>query len=109
SIPRFGCMLPRWLADAAGTATPGGMGAMSLTFSHVTIAWMRKGSGRVFWRVSNSKEGTHMGMTQGFLDYGSGRYKLVGRAGMHDYYFHNGDWLEVGYRGQWLRVWVFSD
>ncbi len=46
---------------------------------------------------------------EGFLDYGSGRYKLMGRAGQGDYYFHAGDWLEVwGERG-WLPVHVLAD
>jgi len=50
-----------------------------------------------------------MGRSQGVLGYGSGRYKLVGRAGREDEYLHNGDGLEVRYRGCWLRVWVFFD
>ncbi len=50
-----------------------------------------------------------MRASEGILGYGSGRYKLVGRAGMDDEYLHNGDGLEVCYRGRWLRLWVFFD
>ena len=50
-----------------------------------------------------------MSTSEGFLGYGSGRYKLVGRAGRNDESLHNGDGLEVYYRGQWVRVWVFFD
>jgi len=32
---------------------------------------------------------------EGFLDYGSGRYKLIGRAGRDDYYLHAGEWVDV--------------
>lgn len=46
---------------------------------------------------------------QGFLDYGSGRYKLVGRSGCADYSLHNGDVLEVFLQGHWMRVQVWSD
>ena len=50
-----------------------------------------------------------MASQEGFVDYGSGRYKLVGRPGQNDYYFHAGDWLEVwGERG-WLPVHVLAD
>lgn len=47
-----------------------------------------------------------MSAFEGVLGYGSGRYKLVGRA---DEYLHNGDGLEVRLDGRWRRVWVFSD
>lgn len=50
-----------------------------------------------------------MRKTEGFLDYGSGRYKLVGLPGMSDCYLHNGDGLEVFLGGRWLWVWAFSD
>lgn len=50
-----------------------------------------------------------MAMSEGLLSYGSGRYKLIGRAGVDDYYLHNGDGLEVRYRGVWVRVWVYFD
>jgi hypothetical protein len=30
-----------------------------------------------------------------FLDYGSARYKLIGRAGREDYSLHAGEWVEV--------------
>jgi len=46
---------------------------------------------------------------EGFLDYGSGRYKLVGRPGCADYSLHNGDMLEVCSQGRWMRVQVWSD
>lgn len=50
-----------------------------------------------------------MSQHEGRLDYGSGRYKVVGRAGVPDEYLHNGDGLEVRLDGRWRRVWVFSD
>ena len=46
---------------------------------------------------------------EGFLDYGSGRYKLMGRPGQDDYYFHAGDWLEVWSDQGWLAVHVLAD
>ncbi len=46
---------------------------------------------------------------EGFIDYGSGRYKLVGRPGQDDYYFHAGDWLEVQGETGWLAVQVWAD
>jgi len=45
-----------------------------------------------------------MASHEGFLDYGSGRYKLVGRPGQDDYYFHAGEWLEVWRDRGWLAV-----
>ena len=50
-----------------------------------------------------------MSASEGVLGYGSGRYKLVGRAGMDDYYLHSGDRLEIFYNGRWLRVWIVFD
>ena len=50
-----------------------------------------------------------MNQREGWLDFGSGRYKLVGRAGCSDEYLHNGDGLEVRLDGRWRRVWVLSD
>ena len=50
-----------------------------------------------------------MSQREGRVGYGSGRYKLVGRAGCSDEYLHNGDGLEVRLDGRWVRVWVFSD
>ena len=44
-----------------------------------------------------------------FLDYGSGRYKLVSRSGSVEYSLHNGDVLEVCFQGRWLCVQVWSD
>ena len=32
---------------------------------------------------------------EGWLDFGSGRYKLIGRPGRDDYSLHVGEWLEV--------------
>jgi Domain of unknown function (DUF5348) len=46
---------------------------------------------------------------EGFVDYGSGRYKLVGRPGQDDYYFHAGDWLEVREETGWLAMQVLAD
>jgi hypothetical protein len=50
-----------------------------------------------------------MSASEGVLSYGSGRYKLVGRAGRQDYYLHSGDRLEIYSGGRWLRVWIFFD
>ena len=50
-----------------------------------------------------------MASSEGFLDYGSGRYKLVGRPGQDDYYLHTGDWLEVWCGRGWLAVQVLAD
>ena len=46
---------------------------------------------------------------EGWLDYGSGRYKLVGRPGQDDSYFHAGDWLEVWRDRWWVAVHVLAD
>jgi hypothetical protein len=43
------------------------------------------------------------------LDYGSGRYKLMGRADQDDHYLHAGEWVEVWIGRQWLRVQVLAD
>ena len=32
---------------------------------------------------------------EGFLDHGSGRYKLIGLVGREDYYLYAGEWVEV--------------
>ena len=50
-----------------------------------------------------------MASSEGFLDYGSGRYKLMGCAGQDDYYFHAGDWLEVWNDREWLAVQMLAD
>ena len=50
-----------------------------------------------------------MASHEGFLDYGSGRYKLVGRPGQDDYYVHAGEWLEVWRDRGWLAVQVLAD
>ena len=50
-----------------------------------------------------------MSSDEGLVDYGSGRYKLVGRAGRDDYSFHAGDWLEVWGETRWLAVQVLAD
>jgi Domain of unknown function (DUF5348) len=49
------------------------------------------------------------GSEEGWLDYGSGRYKLMGRAGREDHYLHAGEWAEVWIGRQWVRVQVFAD
>ena len=46
---------------------------------------------------------------EGFLDYGSGRYKLIRRAGRDDYYLHAGEWMEVWAGTQWVAVQVLAD
>ena len=46
---------------------------------------------------------------EGWLDYGSGRYKLVGRPGQDDSYLHAGDWLEVWIDRGWVAVQVLAD
>ncbi|MFL5588071.1 MAG: DUF5348 domain-containing protein [Ktedonobacteraceae bacterium] len=50
-----------------------------------------------------------MASQEGFVDYGSGRYKLVGRSGQDDYYMHAGDWLEIWFDRGWLAVQVLAD
>ena len=50
-----------------------------------------------------------MAYLEGFLDYGSGRYKLMGRAGQEDSYLHAGDWLEVWSDRGWVAVQVLAD
>ncbi|MFL5627598.1 MAG: DUF5348 domain-containing protein [Ktedonobacteraceae bacterium] len=50
-----------------------------------------------------------MASHEGFLDYGSGRYKLVGCPGQDDYYFHTSDWLEVWRDREWVAVQVLAD
>jgi len=46
---------------------------------------------------------------EGFLDYGSGRYKLIGRASLDDYYLHAGEWVEVWNGMQSVAVQVLAD
>ena len=46
---------------------------------------------------------------EGWLDYGSGRYKLMGRPDRDDHYLHAGEWVKVWIGGQWLRVQVLAD
>ena len=46
---------------------------------------------------------------EGFLDYGSGRYKLIGCAGRDDYSLHVGEWMEVQMGMQWVAVQVLAD
>ena len=50
-----------------------------------------------------------MASSEGFLDYGSGRYKLMGCPGQDDYYVHAGEWLEVWCGRGWLAVQVLAD
>lgn len=46
---------------------------------------------------------------EGWLDYGSGRYKLIGRAGRDEYSFHAGEWLNVWAGTQWMAIQVLAD
>ncbi len=50
-----------------------------------------------------------MASGEGLLDYGSGRYKLIGRAGLDDHYLHAGEWVEVWIGTQWVAVQVLAD
>ncbi len=51
-----------------------------------------------------------MASQEGFLAYGFGRYKLMGRRGQDDSYLHAGDWLEVWMEGRgWVAVQVLAD
>jgi Domain of unknown function (DUF5348) len=45
----------------------------------------------------------------GWLDFGSGRYKLIGRPGREDAYLHVGEWLEVWNGTPWVAVQVLAD
>ena len=56
------------------------------------------------WLLMASHEGR-----EGFLDYGSGRYKLIGRAGREDHYLHAGEWVEVWNGTRWVAVQVQAD
>jgi hypothetical protein len=46
---------------------------------------------------------------EGLLDYGSGRYKLMGRSSRDDYYLHAGEWVEVWAGMWWVAVQVLAD
>ncbi len=46
---------------------------------------------------------------EGFLDYGSGRYKLIGRAGREDHYLHAGEWVQGGIGAGWVAVQAQAD
>lgn len=48
-------------------------------------------------------------MSEGWLDYGSGRYKLIGRSDQDDYYFHAGDMLEVWMQHRWVSLRIEAD
>ena len=50
-----------------------------------------------------------MASSEGFLGYGSGRYKVMGRPAQDDCYFHAGEWLEVWFDRGWIAVQVFAD
>ncbi len=50
-----------------------------------------------------------MASCEGFLDYGSLRYKLVGRPGQDDYSFHAGDRLEVWIVTRWVALRMEAD
>ena len=45
----------------------------------------------------------------GWLDFGSGRYKLIGRPGREDSYLHVGEWVEVWNGTLWVAVQVLAD
>ncbi len=44
-----------------------------------------------------------------FLDYDSGRYKLIGRAGREDHYLHAGEWVQVWIGAGWVAVQAQAD
>ncbi len=48
-------------------------------------------------------------MSEGILDYGSGRYKLIGRSNQVDYSFHPGDQLEVWMKHRWVSLRIEAD
>jgi hypothetical protein len=48
-------------------------------------------------------------MSEGLLDYGSGSYKLIGRSGQDDYYFHAGDMLEIWMNHRWVSLRIEAD
>jgi hypothetical protein len=50
-----------------------------------------------------------MASGEGFLDDGSGRYKLIGRPGVDDYSLHAGEWVDVWIETQWMAVQVHAD
>ena len=50
-----------------------------------------------------------MTSSEGFLDYGSGRYKVMGRSAQEDCYLHAGEWVEVWCGRGWLAVQVLAD
>ena len=62
-----------------------------------------------WWPKRFSVVGEFMACHEGFLDYGSGRYKLMGRPRQDDYYFHAGEWLEVWRETRWEAVQVLAD
>ena len=48
-------------------------------------------------------------MSAGILNYGSGRYKLIGRSGQDDYYLHAGDQREVWINQRWVALRIEAD
>jgi Domain of unknown function (DUF5348) len=46
---------------------------------------------------------------EGFLDSGSDRYKLIGRAGRDELSLHAGEWLEVWIGTGWVAVQMQAD
>ena len=46
---------------------------------------------------------------EGWLDFGSGCYKLIGRPGWEDSYLYAGEWLEVWNGSQWMAVQVLTN
>jgi uncharacterized protein DUF5348 len=62
-----------------------------------------RGEQREWWSMASHER------EAGFLDYGSGRYKLIGRAGREDHYLHAGEWVEVWIGTGWVAVQVQAD
>jgi hypothetical protein len=45
----------------------------------------------------------------GWLDFGSGRYKLIGRPGRDDSSLHVGEWVAVCNGMPWVAIQVLAD
>ena len=68
------------------------------------LSWRpRRGEQRERWSMASHER------QEGFLDYGSGRYKLIGRAGREDHSLHAGEWVEVWIGTGWVAVQVQAD
>jgi Domain of unknown function (DUF5348) len=46
---------------------------------------------------------------EGWLDYGSGRYKLIGSPDRDDFYLHAGEWVDVWTGMQWMAIQLRAD